>query len=119
MMQYVVAFLLVLHGIAHLVGFLVSWRLANLEEMPYATKLLAGRWDVGDYGIRVVGVLWLLAALCFVASGIAAGMAYPGWLPFVMITTVYSLVLCLLGWPEAKIGIYVNLAILCLGFFVC
>jgi hypothetical protein len=57
------------HAIAHLVGFLVPWKVLELEEIPYKTTLLAGRIDVADNGIRVVGILWLFVAIAFTASG--------------------------------------------------
>jgi hypothetical protein len=48
-----------------------SWRLATLAERPYKATIFSGRLDVGDAGIRVIGVLWLLAALAFVVAAIA------------------------------------------------
>jgi hypothetical protein len=57
-MRFVLAFLLVAHGVAHLVGFVSSWKLATLAELPDKTAVFLGRVDVGDAGIRVMGVLW-------------------------------------------------------------
>jgi hypothetical protein len=48
---------LVLHGIAHLPGFLVPWRLAAPAEMRYTT-VLGGSADLGRVGIRIVSILW-------------------------------------------------------------
>lgn len=57
------AVLFAFHGIAHGVGFAVPSRLAEFEDVPHGTTLLAGR-------------------------------------------------LCVLGWPEARIGVAVNVVIL-------
>lgn len=46
---------LLLHGVAHLVGFAVPWRLVRSEEVPYKTTILSGTVDVGDVGIRILG----------------------------------------------------------------
>ena len=35
--------LLLLHGIAHLPGFLSGWQLVTLAELPHLTALLGGR----------------------------------------------------------------------------
>ena len=113
-MLTIIAIVLIAHGIAHLPGFLVPWRLTRPADMPYKTTLLAGRVDVGNGGIRVVGALWLVAALAFVAAGIAA---LTGLLPWRMITTcaaTFSLVLAILNYPEARIGIAINVTILLL-----
>jgi hypothetical protein len=47
-MRFVLAFFLLAHGVAHLVGFVSSWKLATLAELPYKTTVFSGRVDVGD-----------------------------------------------------------------------
>jgi hypothetical protein len=54
-MRWLVGFLMMGHGVAHLPGFLVSWQLATLPDLPYSTTLFAGRLDVGDAGTRILG----------------------------------------------------------------
>ena len=47
------AFLLFAHGVAHVVGFLIYWRLIpEGQSWTYKTTLLGGLVDVGDAGIR-------------------------------------------------------------------
>lgn len=58
-MRIALAVRMALHGVAHAPGFVGSWRLAALEGMPYHTTLLGGAIDVGDAGMRVVGLAWL------------------------------------------------------------
>jgi hypothetical protein len=53
-MRFAFAFLLLGPAVAHLVGFVSSWKLATLAELPYKTTVLAGRVDVGDAGIRMI-----------------------------------------------------------------
>jgi hypothetical protein len=111
-MQYVIAIVLLIHGFAHLVGFVVPWRIAKLEEAPYKTTLLGGKVDVGDTGIRVVGVLWLLVAVAFFVSGIALLFSSGWWWGYTLIVAGTSLVLCILGLPDSKFGIPINVVIL-------
>jgi hypothetical protein len=110
--KYVVAAVLLAHGIAHLPGFAVPWRLMTSSELPYATTLLSGRWDVGDTGIRIVGIVWLMLAAVFVA--VAASLAIgASWTVGLLISSALaSFVLCALNWPQARIGLFVNLAVL-------
>jgi hypothetical protein len=74
-MRFVFVTLLIGHGVAHIVGFVVPWKLMQMPEMPYRTTILGGMMDVGDAGIRLMGVLWLSIGLAFavVAGGVAAG----------------------------------------------
>ena len=111
-MRYVLAILFLAHGVAHLPGFLTSWRLASLEGMAYKTTLLAGSVDVGDVGIRIVGVLWLLVAMGFIASGVGTALGVAWWGTLTAVVASFSLALSAMEWPEAKIGVAVNLVIL-------
>lgn len=113
-MRIALAVLFALHGIAHGVGFVASWDLAELEEMSYKTTLLAGRLDVGDLGIRAMGIVWLVAGLAFVVAGLAAWTRQAWWPSLAVAAALFSLALCVLGWPDARIGVAVNLAILAL-----
>jgi len=110
-MRFVLALLLVAHGVAHLVGFVSSWKLATLAELPYKTTVLAGRVDVGDAGIRMMGVLWLLAtlALLVAAFGVAAEAGWAG--RFTLAAVTASVILCVVGWPDARIGVAVNVGL--------
>jgi hypothetical protein len=111
-MRYFIAAVFAVHGFAHLVGFVVPWRLAELDEMPYSTRLFNDRLDVGDTGIRIVGLLWLAAALgYFIAAG-AVAMTVPWWLPATLAATIFSLVLCVVGLPHSKLGLVIDLAVL-------
>jgi len=110
-MRFVLAFFLLAHGVAHLVGFVSSWKLATLAELPYKTTVFAGRVDVGDAGIRVMGVLWLLAALAFLVAAFAVATE-TGWAVRVTLAAVTaSLILCVVGWPDARIGVAVNVGL--------
>lgn len=111
-MRIALAFFLVLHGIAHLPGLAVSWRLMKSPELPYSTRVLG--LDVGDGGMRVMGLLWLLAAAGFWASAAAAGTGRPGWAPALLATAAASLLLCAVNLPAARIGLAVDAAILLL-----
>ena len=111
-MRIALAVLMVLHGVAHLPGFVVPWKLARMEEMPYSTTLLAGRVDVGEAGIRAMGVLWLLTALAFAAAAFGTWTARPGWLPLAVGCALVSLVLSVLALPLSRIGVGVNVVIL-------
>lgn len=113
-MRFVLALFLLAHGVAHLVGFVSSWKLATLAELPYKTTVLSGRIDVGDAGIRVIGMLWLLAALALVVAAIAVATATDWAGRFLLAAVIASLTLCVAGWPDARIGVAVNIGLLLL-----
>jgi hypothetical protein len=112
-MRIAIALLMTLHGLAHLVGFVAPWKLAS-DRLTYKTTVLAGHLNVGDIGIRAFGLLWLLGALGFVlasAGAVTNGLWWPG---FALTDSVYSLLLSILDWPDARIGVAVNAALVVL-----
>ncbi len=111
-MRVLPAVLLALHGLAHLPGFLTPWRLATLEGLPYTTRVLAGRVDVGAGGARMLGVLWLLTALAFWLAADLAVLGRGGWGTLALAACAVSFVLCVLGLPEARLGLALNAAML-------
>ena len=107
-MRIVLAVLMAVHGIAHLPGFLVSWRLATFPELPFRTTILGTSVDVGEIGIRVVGLLWLAAGAAFVAVAAVTAMRVAWWQPAAYTLIALSAGLCLLGWPDARLGLAAN-----------
>lgn len=117
MLRIAFAVLLALHGIAHLVGFLVPWRLMEAEELPYSTTILAGRVDLGPAGIRIFGAAWLLGCVAFLVASGGAATQRSWWTSLAVGAALFSLILSFLAWPEARIGVWLNLVILA-GLFL-
>jgi xanthine/uracil/vitamin C permease (AzgA family) len=104
------AFLLLVHGIAHVVGFAGAWQIG--PSVTHQTTILAGAADVGEAGIRALGLMWLALAVAF---GIAAvGMvARAAWSPaLVLIAATVSLLLCVVAWPDAQAGAALDMMVL-------
>lgn len=101
-----------LHGLVHLLGFVAYWPLAQLQDLPYKTALLAGRLEVGAGGMRVFSLLWLLAAAGFVAGAVALAAGWAFWLPLMAVSALLSLVICILDWQAAFRGVWIDLAFL-------
>lgn len=111
-LYYAAAFIVFAHGLVHLIGVVVYWQLAEINDIPYKTILLNGRLDIGVRGTRIFGLLWIVPTVGFVAA--AAGMLFQQawWLPILLITTLISLVLTVLDWEAAKFGAILNVLIL-------
>jgi len=99
------------HGLAHLVGFFAAWRPSVIPELAHKTTILSGRMDLGEAGIRVMGLLWLLLALAFVGAG---GMLWLKMAPaanLVLVLAAASFVLSVVAWPDSQVGVVANLLI--------
>ena len=112
MFRMIVAGVLVAHGLIHVLGIAAYTQIAELSQLPYKTTLFEGRWEVGDVGMRLFGVLWGVPAIGFAAAAAALIMGSPSWVPILLSTTVASLALTVLDWEKAFVGAVLNMAIL-------
>ena len=112
-LYYAAAFFVFAHGLVHLIGVVVYWQLAEVEDFPpYKTTLLNGRWEIGDIGMRIYGLAWLIATLGFVISAVAMVFRLDWWNPVLIATTLFSLVVNALDWDWAKYGALLDILIL-------
>jgi hypothetical protein len=112
LINVLVAIYLIVHGIIHVIGFVTNFQIAEFEEITYSTTVLDGRLEIGDVGARVLGIVWLLVAVAFVVSGVAIFFSPSWWWSFTLAVTVVSLILTILGWPDARFGVLANVVIL-------
>jgi hypothetical protein len=116
-MLYLAGFVLIAHGLIHLMGTTVYMRLGDVQGFSYKTTLLGGRWDVGAAGISVFGSLWAVAAVGFVAASVGMLTGSSWWQPVLIVVSVFSLVLTGLDSSLAFAGVILNLVILALLFW--
>ena len=103
---------LFLHGIVHLMGTAAYLKLTEIEQLPYKTTVLGGRWDLGPRGTAVYGALWTVAAIGFIVAALALFSGWNWLQPVLLGVTLFSLVLTALDWGVAYAGVIVNIAIL-------
>lgn len=113
-MLYLAGFVLVAHGLIHLMGTTVYMRLGDVQGFSYKTTLLGGRWDVGTAGIGLFGLLWAVAAVGFIAASVGMLTGSSWWQAVLIAVSVFSLVLTGLDSSLAFAGVVVNLVILAL-----
>jgi hypothetical protein len=99
------------HGLIHLMGLVAYWQIAEIQELPYKTTLLDGRWNLGETGIRFFGVLWPVAAIGFAVAAYGLVTQQDWWRAVMLSTTLLSLVITLLDWKVAFLGAVFNVVI--------
>jgi len=112
-LYYAAAFFLFAHGLVHLIGVVIYCQLADVEEFPaYKTTLLNGHWEIGDTGMRIYGLTWLIATLGFVAVAIGMVFRLEWWIPLLYGTALFSLIVNTVDWEWAKYGALLDILIL-------
>jgi hypothetical protein len=115
--SYFAAFVLIVHGLIHLLGTTVYLQLGEVSGFPYKTMLLGNSWDVGPVSIGIFGAMWAVAAVGFIVAAIAMLTGSSWWQPVLIGVTVFSLLLTGLDWSLAFAGVALNLVILALVFW--
>lgn len=108
----IASFVLIMHGLIHLMGTAAYLKLAEIKELPYKTTVLGGRWDLGASGIAVYGALWAVAAVGFTVTAVALIAGWSWWQPVLLGVTLFSLMLTALDWGVAYAGVIINIVIL-------
>jgi hypothetical protein len=107
-MRILAALFLALHGCAHLVGF----RAALWPTQDLLSKLQGGVLGIGHTGSRVLGLLWGGIALSYLASAGLLLARSSSWTSVALVASATSLLMCALFWPAARIGLYIDVALL-------
>jgi hypothetical protein len=106
------AVILALHGLIHLIGFVSPWRIATLEGFSYRTTILGGAQDVGDAGVRLIGLVWLGLTLGFLTAGYGVWRGKPWAVGLTGVLASASLIVCIVGLPETAAGVAIDGVIL-------
>ncbi|WP_266364657.1 DUF6544 family protein [Tellurirhabdus rosea] len=107
MIRLLFAFLLVVHGLIHLIGFTQAWGLSRLAEFSGKTI-----FPLGEQASKAVGLLWLVTCLAFLAAAGSFLLKRESWWMIALPVAVVSQLLVILYWPDAKAGTAANLLIL-------
>jgi len=112
MLKIVYSVFLLIHGFAHLVGFLVNWKIIKDKEVTYKTTIFDGKIDIGDLGTRVLGLIWLLVGVYFGYIGYKSFTNPLLLSEIALYLGILSFGLSFSGWPDAKFGVVVNIILI-------
>ena len=107
MIRIVFSFVIFLHGLIHLLGFVKEWNLAEVKQLTGETLIsLSGGLS------RIAGLLWLIASLLFIASAAKYLLRKEWWWMIAAVAIVVSQILIFIYWKDAKFGTVANIIIL-------
>jgi len=106
-MMYLIAFLLIIHGLANLAGFAAFTLQVNIgfsDDHWLFSKTITRQTLIG----RLFGVLWFLSTLFLVAGGIGLIIGFPSWHMMSLVGLACSFLSIAPWWqvvvPGARIG---------------
>jgi len=98
-MKILFMIILLIHGLIHLLGFMKAFFLAELNEITNPVS-------------KPMGLLWLVATLILVLSGVMIFLKNPLWWLLAIIGVLISQVLILIFWKDSLYGTLPNILIL-------
>lgn len=97
-MRFVFAFLIIVHGFIHLLGFLKAFEFANFNQLSKSIS-------------KSVGLLWLFVSfLLFITAFLY--LKKDRWFFIAILVVVLSQILIIIVWKDAKFGTVANIIIL-------
>ncbi len=111
-MKVAFALFLILHGVIHVIGFVTSTLRIEVPEISGEPSFLLTGLDPSHWLLRVLGVLWLTAAIGFTAAGVGVWTDASWTLVWIIWSLVLSSILCLLWVKEAPFGLVANAIVL-------
>jgi len=106
----VVAFLIAMHGLVHLMGVALLWKLGEPGKLRYADAVPAA----GSAGAYVAGLGWLAAGALLVAASVLLIARRPRWRGVAVAGAVLSGVVISLNPELAVAGLVADAAVLVL-----
>lgn len=98
-MKYLLAFIVVIHGLIHLMGVAKAFNLASFEQLQIPIT-------------QPLGLMWLAAAVLFVAGAVLLFVAPAWWWAPAGVGLILSQIVILTSWGDAKFGTIANAIVL-------
>lgn len=104
--KWVLAVLMLLHGLIHLMGGVNELGWAKVSGLSGKTLfILPVPWHT------FLGAAWLAVVLLFAISAIGVITGQAWWRTLAIVTALMSQVLILIWWPDAKAGTVANILV--------
>jgi hypothetical protein len=122
MLRFLISLFIILHGLVHLWYFTLSQRLVNFKpEMGWSGRSWLFTGVLGDPATRLLAsVLFVVAAIAFVISGVGIFARTEWWWPMLIGSAIFSSAILFVLWDgsmqlavqKGLIGFLISLAIL-------
>lgn len=99
MLKYILAFIILIHGLMHFMGFAKAFGYADMKQLTISLS-------------KPVGMLWMAVAILFIAAVVLFLIKKESWYMIAVIAAVLSQIVIVMSWQDAKFGTIANIIIL-------
>jgi len=93
--------ILIIHGLIHLIGFVKAYNYAEIKELKLPIS-------------KPLGIIWFSTCMLFIAAVIQLIFNIEYWWLTTVLATIFSQLLIILSWQDAKFGTLLNIVIILL-----
>ena len=97
-MKFVFGFVLIIHGLIHLMGFVKAFKIADITQLSQSIS-------------KPIGLIWLISCILFLGAALQF-LTHKMWFYAALIAVFISQVLIILNWKDAKYGSIINVIVL-------
>lgn len=98
-MKFIIGFLLLIHGLIHLIGFIKAFQIAEISQFSQSIP-------------KPMGIFWLFASILFLLVFFLFLIKMEYWGFIAIIAVILSQTLIFIHWQDAKFGTIINIIIL-------
>jgi hypothetical protein len=98
MLKYIIAFIILLHGLIHFMGFAKAFGYGNISQLGEVSK--------------TSGAFWMITAFLFITATILLLLKKDSWMVVGIIAAIISQVLIISVWRDAKFGTIANVMVI-------
>jgi hypothetical protein len=98
-MRIAFALLIIVHGLIHILGFIKAFKIADVNQLSQSSS-------------KSMGMLWLFVAILFLTSAVLYLLKKDWWFFIAISAIVFSQILIIIYWKDAKFGSIANVIIL-------
>ena len=99
MLKYLFTFIVVVHGLIHLMGFVKAFKYAEINQLTQPIS-------------KTTGLFWLFATLLFLAAAVLFLSKIDYWWIIAILAVLVSQFLIINNWDDAKAGTIANIIVL-------
>ncbi|MGD9899445.1 MAG: DUF6544 family protein [Calditrichaceae bacterium] len=99
MSNFIFSFIVIVHALIHLLGFAKAYNFGSIQQL---TKVIS----------KPMGMIWLFTFLLFVITVLLFWMNKNMWPALAIISVIFSQILILTVWSDAKFGTVANIIVL-------
>ena len=98
-MEYILSFIIFIHGLIHLLGFVKAFNLAKVDQLKQNIS-------------KIAGLFWLISSLLFITTAFVFILNKNYWWLFAVTSMIISQILIIKSLSDAKFGTIANLIVL-------